>query len=187
MGLATNFFDMFPRLRTWRKPDDTKGIEDQLIITRFLEQMSTQDNRMTAFPIYYVIRTAKWVVTDEDYASGYNVRILYINKEDHEDNITEEAFDSLPVDEESGVVDECGNVVSQENYERLCEKNVWQEEGLFLTETDAVRHLKLNSYHYSNNAHTYVKHAWRAPELEEFLLAVFHYFGVEPRKDKGTL
>ena len=58
---------------------------------------------------------------------------------------------------------------------------------MFLTETDAKRHLELNHYHYSPDAHTYVKHVWRAPRTEAFLRALFDYFGIPPRKDRGTM
>jgi len=50
---------------------------------------------------------------------------------------------------------------------------------MFLTEKDAEEHLRLNSHHYSKDAHTYVKSAWRADYLKEFLTALFNYFGQE--------
>lgn len=46
-------------------------------------------------------------------------------------------------------------------------------------EEDAERHLRLNHYHYSKNAHTYVDHAWRAPELKQFFEALFKEFNVD--------
>ncbi len=162
-------------------------MDNKETIVKFLTAMSTQDNRCTAFPIYYVIRDARWVITEEDYVIG-DSRIVYVNKQDYEDIITEDEHGKLAekyddVSEE----DRLNGVCSQEEYRRFCEVCVWQDHGMFLTQTDAEKHLKLNAYHYSEDAHTYVKHAWRAPELEEFLLALFEYFGVEPRKDKGTM
>lgn len=160
---------------------------DKETIVEFLKKMSTQDNRCTAFPFYYVINTAKWTITDEDYASG-DYRIRYVNEENHEDVIDEEEWESRPECESDLTEEQKDDGISaQDAYKRFCEVKTWQEEGLFFTETDAQRHLELNHYHYSPDAHTYVKHVWRAPELEEFLLAIFRHFGVEPREDKGTM
>ena len=49
---------------------------------------------------------------------------------------------------------------------------------MFLTETDANDHLRRNKHHYSKDAATYVEHAWRAPELEQFLKALLEYFEI---------
>ena len=38
--------------------------------------------------------------------------------------------------------------------------------GLFMTEGEAVEHLRLNYYHYSPWAHPYYEHAFRAPDVE---------------------
>ena len=92
--------------------------ENEKIIKDFLMQISTQNNRGTRFPYYYVI--------------------MDINKEGEE-----------------------------------------VERGMFLTETDAKKHLEHNHYHYSENAHTFIKHVWRAPELEAFFEALFSHFEVE--------
>lgn len=165
--------------------NENKSTETDTIIT-FLQRMSTQENHMTAWPHYFVVRTAKWVITDEDYASG-NYRIRCVHNDDHETVITEEEYDALPVQCEDAVEDESGNKFCQDDFTRFCEVNVWQEEGMFFTETDAKGHLERNHYHYSKDAHVYCKHAWRAPELENFLLALHKHFGVEPRKDKGTM
>ena len=136
------------------------------VITAFLKKMSTQDNRGTAFPIYFVVRSS-------------------------------EKCAAYPGNGDTNYYDEDHNLISQEDYEAAeergetvytCDEEMrWTEHGMFLTETDAEYHLKANGHHYSKDAHTYVKHVFRAPELEAFLLALFKHFGVEPRKDKGTM
>jgi hypothetical protein len=173
-------------------------MDNKETIVKFLTAMSTQDNRATAFPIYYVIRTAEWMITDEDYGcgdggdSGSCQRIRYVCNDCHEEVISEEEFNKLPETEED-LTDEQrdsedqADQMTQEDYTRHCEARIWREKGLFLTDTDAKEHLRRNSYHYSKDAHTYVHHVWRAPELEEFLLALFSYFDVPPRKDPGTM
>ena len=136
------------------------------VITAFLKKMSTQDNRGTAFPIYFVVRSS-------------------------------EKCAAYPGNGDTNYYDEDHNLISQEDYEAakergetvyICDEEMrWIEHGMFLTETDAEHNLIANGHHYSKDAHTYVKHAYRAPEFKEFLLALFEYFGVEPREDKGTM
>ena len=118
-------------------------------IRSFLEEMAAQDNRATAFPYYYVIRT--WC---RDYCSYHD------SDHDVECSCVEEPSPNI-----------IGHVSG----------GSWVERGMFLTESDALGHLERNSYHYSNKAHTYVNHAWRATQLKEFLGALFEYFDM----DKG--
>jgi len=165
------------KLCFWRSKDDE-------VIRDFLKAMSTQNNRGTAFPIYYVIRTAEWVITEEGYGDD---RVTYVEKDCYENTITQEEWEKLPEYEEDAVEDADGNTLCQESFKAFYEKKIWREHDVFLTETDAEWSLKANSHHYSKDAHTYVKCAGRAPELKEFLLALFHRYGIEPREDKGTM
>ena len=151
--------------------------EQEGIIKGFLAQMTSQDNRATAFPYFYVIRTANWIVSCDGYANsgddGNGVREVYVNKDDGEDELTPAEWEKIPEDG----VSETG--CEKDMYDCLTLQRVWEEKCLFLTEVDAERHLRLNAYHYSKDAHTYVKHAWRAPDLEEFVTALFKYFEIK--------
>lgn len=157
---------------------------DEQIICEFLEKMSTQDNRATAFPIYFVIRSSEWVITEEGYGDD---RVTYVNKGCYEHTITQEEWEKLPEYEEDAVENEDGDKLSQENFKAFYEKKIWVEHRMFLTETDAKWHLEANSHHYSKDAHTYVKCAADAPELKAFLLALFRTYNIPPRKDPGTM
>ena len=159
-------------------------VSDEQIIREFLEKMSTQDNRCTAFPIYYVIRSAEWVITEEGYGDD---RVTYVEKDCYENTITQEAWEKLPENEEDAVEDDDGNKFCQDDFRAFYEKKIWREHRMFLTETDAEWHLKAQSHHYSKDAHTYVKCAADAPELKAFLLALFRTYNVPPRKDPGTM
>lgn len=44
-----------------------------------------------------------------------------------------------------------------------------RENTMFLTKAEAKKHLELNHYHYSKQAHTYAMTAWRAPKVERLL------------------
>ena len=153
--------DLFPSFTNPKTKEDIK---------KFLQQMKDQDNRSTAFPYFYVIRTEKEVdcnVDNADETKVYWQGDTYDSMEEVEkycqeaEYSEEETRDALREATEYGV------------------RKVWQKKGMFLTETDAENHLKRNHYHYSSNAHTYVDHAWRAPELEGFFKNLFEYFEVK--------
>lgn len=139
-------------------------------IKSFLTKMVTQDNRSTAFPFYYVIRSevqepapvencdfTMWYLYDSSYGS-LDELVACLKKDGHSN---EEIKEFKQEAQEYGV------------------KKRWERRGMFLTETDAEDHLKLNHYHYSHNAHTYVEHAWRAPELTEFFSALLKHFDIK--------
>lgn len=143
------------------------NIEANNRIKSFLTKMKRQDNRSTAFPFYYVIRTSNLVITDPDY--NYDVIKFYHPEYDDLTWESKEDFiEFLRYDLSEAPYDEAYINLEVDNLKQLYFLKTWEEKGMFLTEDDAENHLKLNSYHYSSDAHTYVKHAWRAPELESF-------------------
>lgn len=153
---------------------DPKVLADmhRKIICDFLEEMGSQDNRSTAFPFYFVIRTSVKNYTSEDY--GDHVE-YYSNK-------TESSYETI--DDFRRICRESGNTPDEieEEVGRLHRNYYtweWQEAGMFLTESDARLHLDSNPHHYSEDAHTYVKHAWRAPQLRLFFKSLFAHFNVE--------
>jgi len=152
--------------QTHRSVDANETMSDKDIIIEFLDEMSKQDNRCTAWPFFYVIRTSKLVPTEE--GCGDESHTVYYSTED-DSELTPEEYDELPEDE-------------KENYHEHAMQQVWEERGMFLTEKDAELHLKNNHYHYSSDAHTYLKHIWRAPYTERFIKALFDYFEVRPNQ-----
>lgn len=54
----------------------------------------------------------------------------------------------------------------------------WVDKGIFFTEEAANNHIKQNYYHY-NNPRTYVKHAFRNPEMKRLFKAIGNITGVE--------
>jgi len=157
-------------------------------IKEFLTKMAQQNNRCTAAPYFYVIRTSKKVPA----YSGCGEFIEYYDPED-----PEEIYDSIEgyitKQKEYQEYDDMLEIekeefdIKMEDAEYELEKvelnYEWEEKGMFLTETDAKNHLESNYYHYSKDAHTYVKHSWRAPELKTFFQDLFEYFEIE----KGNL
>ena len=64
------------------------------------------------------------------------------------------------------------------DYKEVFLQKIEVEHGMFLTDSDAKNHLKINGHNYTSEAYTYVKYCFRAPALEEFLNALFDYFEV---------
>lgn len=151
-------------------------MSDLETILKFLTEMRQQDNRATAFPIYYVIRTeveepapedncdyTKWYWSDRSWDSWNE-----IEKDIEENYDKDDWFDAK-------------KRAHREAHQYGVRKR-WDERNMFLTESEAQRHLEANHYHYSHNAHTYVHHAWRAPQLEEFFKALFAHFEIPEKK-----
>ena len=146
-------------------------VEQEKIIKEFLTQMAEQDNRCTAFPYFYVIKTK------ESHAVG------------RDRNDIDETFACAEDYDDIELYNDDWETVDPEEYKELPEKERtkvyvvyhYVEKGMFLTDKDAKDHLRLNHYHYSKDAYTYVKHAWRAPDLHDFLRALFQYFNIEKK------
>ena len=148
-----------------------KRAETEMAIKKFLNQMSSQDNRGTASPYYYTIRDKRKVAAVQGCGDGVEYHC-------HEDETT---FDSREAAKQYYLENEYTAEVAEKEAEALNEfEYKWEsfDRGMFLTETDAKEHLRRNYYHYHKDACTYVAHSWRAPELKEFFTALFKYFDI---------
>ena len=154
---------------------DQRDIDDVETIKKFLSKMSIQDNKATASPYYYVIFSSAYHYEKADIWDKGGDNICYSCREaeyyetyDDYDELVKDIKESYPEDYEKFI----GEI------EFFKKHHYYTEHGMFLTEDDAKNHLRRNAYHYSKDAHTYVKHAWRAPELEGFITALFNYFRI---------
>ena len=160
--------------------------EDMEYVKEFITKMNTQDNRSTATPFYYQIRDYEWVCSYHK-GEGDRVNIVY-DTESYTGETLVEAFSNFI---ENGYAEDFDRDKEDEweiedyldglEYINGIYWEVRKEKftGVFFTETDAKEHLRLNHYHYSSDADTYVNHAWRAPELEQFFKSVGKICGVE--------
>lgn len=146
----------------------------------FITKYFRQDNRCTAYPIYFCIR-------DIEYVSAYHFsdadRYVMVTDEgitavgDTLDDLFEYIHVELkgyrfPGYWEDGVYFDEGSV---EEFAMLndivgifgeSKKEVFK--GFFLLEQEAIDHLAANSHHYASNAEVYCNHGWRAPQTEKF-------------------
>lgn len=144
---------------------------NEKIIKQFLTEMVTQDNRSTAFPFYYTIRTKKKVYVGEDEGE----KNVYYDSE----NCTE--YDSVDEFKEELIEHGYDKERISERVRALSRSGIrweWEHRGMFLTESDAKNHLRSNKHHYSPDADTYVEHAWRAPGLTNFFKALLEHFDI---------
>ena len=163
--------------------------EAKKFVQEFITEMNGQDNRMTATPYFYVIKTAHWV---SSYHDGEGDRCTLIK--DCEtcacEKSEEEVFHSFRNEYEGETEEDSAKIKDMDDYDLKCwledneysiywENHMWREEGCFFTESEAENHLKSNHYHYSQDAHTYVKHFWRAPNVKKFFKSVGILCGVE--------
>lgn len=136
------------------------------IIETFLTKMSTQDNRATATPYFYVIHNGYDQILPEGHGGTTK---YYVDQ-------FERSFDT-----EDEIKEHCGedHVFEELKIREYSSERKFEERHMFLTEEEADRHFKVNRYHYSHDAYVYLKHAWRAPDMEEFFNALFDEFGVK--------
>lgn len=142
-----------------------KEKNDAEFIKQFLAKMRAQDNRATASPYFYVIRTK---VTDPAPVDFCDEVRFYWN---------DSSWDSLEEIKEYCKENDLHFESIESEIKEYGVRYRWEKRGMFLTEDDAKDHLQRNHYHYSPDAHDYIEHAWRAPELTRFFQALHNYFG----------
>lgn len=157
-------------------------------IDEFIKEYFEQDNCGTAYPIYFTIRDVEWIPS---YWPEEGDRFTYVK-----DGEISESADSL-----SGLL---LKLKANEDYEWhdlisttfsssfdadyftekngghiFAEKKSWKEQNMFLLKSEAHEHLKANAHHYSDEAHVFCHHAWRAPRQEKFFEALKIMAGLE--------
>lgn len=140
-------------------------------------RLTTQDNRGTRTPIWFLLQDIKEV---RAFDSGDHLLYSDLDGEiwrgDNEDDIVKQIldyetdyieFDDLSEEEkdkkEAELEEEIRERVEGESYEMEYE---FVTKQIFLTEEAAKNHLEANKHHYSDKARIYVDHAWRDPEIE---------------------
>jgi len=142
------------------------------IYTRLIEiskEMKSQDNRYTASPFFYQIRTTKEVPVPE--GCGEEKWIDEDGVEVSKEEMEEQLVENRNMSYDSKV--EFNNLTDAEKeyeYEEEGFRKVWfnydyNYENCFFTESAANSHLKVNKHNYIEPV-TYVNHAYRNPEME---------------------
>jgi hypothetical protein len=162
----------------------TIEISDELYdqLMDIVKEMTTQDNRCTAYPFFYQIRDWERVY-DSDLNGSIPILIDrngdYTTVESSKDLMEYLEYRDIEFDKEeiNGLWEDYQTGFGWELEEYLEEKGLTDLEKMsyslepvyknaFLTEKEAQRHLETNHYHYHPNADTYVNHAWRNYDME---------------------
>lgn len=156
--------------------------EQEKTIKEYLTAIKKQNNRATAPPYFFVIRDERWIRSDGggDEGPGDAEKIIWNCIHDPEMSLeSEKAVIEYILESDDNLTEDDAMQALRDEWEEVSIVRIWRKRCMFLTETDANEHLRKNRYHYSENAHTYIDHAFRAPELENFLKALFEHFGIK--------
>ena len=135
--------------------------DEHAFIKELVERMEKQDNRVTAFPMYYVYEIEEVEVPSEQ---GWDF-VIY-RDEDYSEikRFTPENAPDLPKFEYAHV-----SFVKEQDKPRV-------DVGPFLTERAAKEHIGANDYHY-NKPFVYVNSLWRNWEMQNLLKTLFTVMG----------
>lgn len=168
-------------------------LKEQIIST--LIEMSSQDNRSTAFPYYYQIAYEKPIYEysrygDYVYQTDYGMRkisdILSELNDNNELSIPEDIEYETLISEIGSICEETTFIESvlksldidpDRRYD-MDEETIY--EGFFLTESDAETYLQKARHHFPKTARTYVQYLnrWRDTQTGDFFNNLFKYFDI---------
>ena len=168
-------------------------------IIEFLIEMSSQNNRATAFPYYYTIADENERFEQDNrgeylFYSGEGQMLsikeilqeMFDNKEldlEEEDDFQGDILKYIGTSIEDSRIDDWLRKYNDGPIQRFNKEYDTYYEGVFLTESDAKAYLESTSnHHFGPNPRTYVdsfNHWGRHSKTEDFLTDLFNYFGVK--------
>ncbi|MDK8188808.1 hypothetical protein QP794_01760 [Paenibacillus sp. UMB7766-LJ446] len=167
-------------------------IKDIQFLIDLQKELNSQENDSQANPRFWSVGDYRWVACSEGNAERYTVFFpdsveaheidYFLNKVLDKEDLSEEEIESL---NDADCTDSKFEWI-QDNYDSEAslhperEEHFVRENTMFLTKEEAKLHIKQNSHHYSNRAHTYAMTAWRAPKVERLLkiLGEFDFEGI---------
>jgi hypothetical protein len=154
--------------------------ESYEFIKDFMNKVNTQDNRITASPYFYVIKSPKWRVAHDDFYAGETKRVWI-------DMSGEDEYQEYSDTEE--FIQYClkNKMMEQKEAEEYAEEHLKEftmeqyttEDNVFFTEDGYKKHVELNGHNLNNDHYSYVKHAFRNPELRGLFKALGEVSGLE--------
>jgi len=134
-------------------------------LKQFIQDVDSQDNRATAKPYFYVIRDTETVAAPEGH--GDEIRYMWdgdvMTKESVEEHLRE--FDDTKTIQD--LLDD-GTI---EEFDVMTQYITPENHNIFFTEKACHEHMESNHYHF-RKPHSYIRHAWRNPEIEKLFEAV---------------
>ena len=168
-------------------------------IVEFLTEMSSQNNRATAFPYYFTIADENERFEQDNrgeflFYSGEGqflpvkdiLKEMFDNQEldlEEEDDFEGDILKYIGTTIEDYRVDDWLRKYNDGPIQRYSLEYDTYYEGVFFTETDAKAYLEsASNHHFGPNPRTYVdsfNHWGRHSKTEDFLTDLFNYFGVK--------
>jgi hypothetical protein len=144
-------------------------------------ELNTQTTDSQAAPRFWTVGDYKWVSCHEGNAERYSVYLPNDGESYEINDFLKEILDREELTDEA--LEELDDVNCEESAFEWIQKHYDEgaslhperkehcirENTMFLTKAEAKRHIELNHYHYTNEAHTYAMTAWRAPKVERLL------------------
>lgn len=133
-------------------------------LKEFMQKVNTQDNRITASPYYYTV----CCVRDVGVPEGCGDDVKYYDNQQAE-SYSEEELKQICKEHELDF---------DEYVDKWCTKYDCREideyENIFFTEDGYKEHMRLNEHNYRHykKHYSYIKHAFRNPELVELFKAL---------------
>lgn len=147
------------------------------------QELKTQENDGNASPVFWVIGDYKWQPCWEEYAERWEIYIPnyadvyeweeYKNDQlkDNDYELSEEILDELKeIEDADTFLEWVQEYIDDRAYLVPARKeHIIVPNTMFLTKSDAKKHIELNHYHYTSEVHTYAMTAWRSPTVERLL------------------
>ena len=145
-------------------------------LKEFIKKIDTQDTRCTAKPYFYVIRTEKWRVAHGEYHSGKTKQVWV-------DTTGEDDYREWKSPKEYGadLIRNCGysakeaRAAIEHGLQEFTMEAYYDDDNVFFTEEGYNEHVRLNGHNLGlrdRDYYSYVKHAFRNPELEGLFRAL---------------
>lgn len=161
--------------------------DQEQFLGELTQRMTTQNNRATAYPLYYVydkeeisvgdtVDSDRVVLRDEDWSEVEEFT-------DEEGQVWKFDKEQMWTNQDTG--EEITSFELQDNYARDLAIEYLRKVskpitnvGPFLTEQEAQAHIDANSYHY-NEPYIFVHSCWRNSELQQVIRILFTLTGKE--------
>ena len=153
-------------------------ISDIQFLKELQAELNNQDNDSQASPRFWTVGDYRWVACVEGNEERYSVYLpndgksyeinYFLEEILYKDELTKKQLEELKkISCEVSAFEwikehyDDGAALIPEQKEHFIRKNT-----MFITKSEAKRHIELNHYHYTKEAHTYAMTAERAPKIE---------------------
>lgn len=135
-------------------------------VRKLVTEIAEQDNRITADPYFFVIQEEQIKVVPD--GCGDFVRWAHSEGGLLDEREVREFLEDTerPIDD---LAESCDELT---RYDCVKEWVTPENHNVFFTEAAIEKHISENDYHWRGKTRTYVRHAWRNPEMAAIMKAL---------------